>query len=376
MNITIVSNMGGPSWGGSEEVWYQLMLRAFEEGHMVHILGEPGTCSNKRLEVCTKRGGTVGEWRRSGITRLEPLCQKVLPNFTKRRLSNPDVLLVSLGSLPAATYVPGLISYLCRGEVPAVLLCQFNAEGLPISPGHRKQLRDVLGAVSRVAFCAEENRLLAERQFAVKMDTAVVLANPIRKVIESPVPMPEIGQEVVWACVARMETQWKGQDLLLQVLASRKWIERPWHLKLYGLGDDLEHVKRVVSMYGLNDKVTFEGYVSQAEDIWRSSHVMILPSRGEGTPLAVLEAMMCGRPILATDVGGNADVIEDGVTGWIADAATPRLLDAALERAWNDRSRWSEMGRMAHVAAKKLAATDPQGSLLKVLIDTAGGAAE
>jgi len=371
MNITVVSNMGGISWGGSEEAWYQLMLRAFDEGHMVNVLAEPGACSNKRLEACTARGGKVREWRRCNVARLEELCQRARPNFTKRRLCCPDVLLVSLGSLPAAAYVPGLISFLCRSEIPAVLFCQFNAEGLPISPEQRRQLQNVLGAVRRVAFCAEENRLLAERQFAVKMDAAVVLANPIREVLESPVPMPESGHEVVWACVARMETQWKAQDLLLQVLASPRWVERPWRLKLYGLGDDLEHVKNVASMYGLNDKVTFEGYVSRVEDMWNSAHAMILPSRGEGTPLAVLEAMMCGRPVLATDVGGNADVIEDGVTGWIADAATPRLLDAALERAWNDRPRWNEMGRRAHIAAKKLAAADPQGSLLKVLIDTA-----
>ena len=56
--------------------------------------------------------------------------------------------------------------------------------------------------------------------------------------------------------------------------------------------------------------------------IWAEHHALVLPSRFEGMPLVVVEAMLCGRPCIVTDVGGNAELIRDGINGFLAKAPT------------------------------------------------------
>ena len=73
-----------------------------------------------------------------------------------------------------------------------------------------------------------------------------------------------------------------------------------------------------------------------------------MPSIAEGTPLALIEAMICGRPSVVTNVGGNSAIVKDGITGFIAQAPTTALLDQALERAWMEKNNWSVMGNRAH----------------------------
>jgi glycosyltransferase involved in cell wall biosynthesis len=185
--------------------------------------------------------------------------------------------------------------------------------------------------------------------------------------LDAPLQIPDFQNGVVFGCVARFETLWKGQDLLIEILSKPPWTDRNWTLHLFGEGPDLEHVRAYTSLVGLGDRVFFNGYVRDLKKIWDKCHCMVLPSRGEGTPLAVLEAMMCGRPVVTTDAGGNAEILEDGVTGWIAETATQRSFAKAMERAWADRSRWEEMGRATHTKAKELSKNNPFQQLLNVL---------
>jgi glycosyltransferase involved in cell wall biosynthesis len=164
-----------------------------------------------------------------------------------------------------------------------------------------------------------------------------------------------------------METLWKGQDMLLEVLATQVWRERDWKLRLYGEGPDKEHVERLINLFGLNERVIFARFAHDMKSIWQDSQVMILPSRGEGTSLAMLEAMMCGRPVVATDVGGNREVLEEGLSGWIAEATTPQSLADAMERCWGARNSWASMGARAHESAKRIANEDPSLKLLAAL---------
>ena len=86
---------------------------------------------------------------------------------------------------------------------------------------------------------------------------------------------------------------------------------------------------------------------------------LVLPSRAEGLPLALVEAMMCGRPAIVTDVGGNGEVVRDGITGVIATSATVSALDSALGRFWAMRPQWKRMGIAAAEHIRTLVPADP-----------------
>ena len=367
MKIAVISNVCGCSWAGSEEVWYRMALAAQAAGDEVLACLHRDLHAGSPLELLRRQGGQVLAWQRGRVARLENLVQRFRPNFSDRRLEFPDVILLSCGSLPAITHVPGLMRYLRQTKTRFAVLCLFNADALAISPSERRDVAWLLENAKCQAFVADHNRTLAVRQFGVTLDDAAVFYGPLRQRFDQPVPMPNEDSEVVFSCVARLDTLWKAQDILLEVLAASAWRDRKWKLRLYGTGVDTDHLHRLVRMYGLLDRVTFKGYACDIREIWEDSQIMMLPSRGEGTPLATLEAMMCGRPVVTTDVGGHREVIIDGESGWIAEAATPYCFAMAMERAWEDRSKWAAMGMTAHRKALEIADLQPSLRLLAKL---------
>jgi glycosyltransferase involved in cell wall biosynthesis len=105
------------------------------------------------------------------------------------------------------------------------------------------------------------------------------------------------------------------------------------------------------------------------QKIWAEHDLLVLPSISEGTPISLIEAQLCGRASLVTRVDGNPEWVEEGKTGFLADAATVHHLRLALERAWENRHRWSEMGEAAREACLEKRDVDPGGTLLRLLCE-------
>jgi glycosyltransferase involved in cell wall biosynthesis len=167
--------------------------------------------------------------------------------------------------------------------------------------------------------------------------------------------------------VARLEITVKGQALVLQALAQPEWASRDWELDLFGAGPDEDYVRDFTRFLGLESRVRLRGYVEDVRSIWCDHHLLIMGSSAEGKPLALTEAMLCGRPAVVTDVGGNAELIQEDKTGFVAESATLPSLARALDRAWYRRERWEEMGRRAHaMMIERL--TPPPGEHLAGLI--------
>jgi glycosyltransferase involved in cell wall biosynthesis len=133
----------------------------------------------------------------------------------------------------------------------------------------------------------------------------------------------------------------------------------------------------MIDHFGLGRQATIAGWSADPERIWQENHALALASRVEGLPLVVVEAMLCGRPVVATNVAGNAEVVEDGTTGFLADAPTAASFGVALERFWERRSGLKGMGETAARAIRKQITAEPAkvfAEKIKLLLKEARGA--
>lgn len=130
-------------------------------------------------------------------------------------------------------------------------------------------------------------------------------------------------------------THQKNVELLLTALAALPPGQRP-RLALAGSGPLHESLQARARHLGLGDDVRFLGERRDARELMQAADFLVLPSRDEGLSNVVLEAMAAGRPVLATRVGGNAELIENDNTGVLFDCGDAAALTIALDRATAD----------------------------------------
>jgi glycosyltransferase involved in cell wall biosynthesis len=154
---------------------------------------------------------------------------------------------------------------------------------------------------------------------------------------------------------------------LFEVLNEKKWRERNLLVELYGKGENTYSLSKLKDHFKL-DKVNIAGHVNPG-DIWNRCHALILTSRYEGLPLALVEAMLCGRFGIVTKVSGNPEIINDNENGFLAKAPNAEFADEAMERAWNRRTEWEIIGQKAKEHSRKVIPNDPIEYFCRELID-------
>jgi glycosyltransferase involved in cell wall biosynthesis len=153
--------------------------------------------------------------------------------------------------------------------------------------------------------------------------------------------------------VTRLERQ-KGVDVFLRAVA-RIADEIPSVTVLVaGCGPLTRKMRRLASRLGIESRVKFLGLQEDPVPVMSAVDVFCMSSRWEGLPIAVLEAMALGKPVVAADAGGTAEVVDDGVTGLVVPREDPEALaDAVLDLLRHEDKR-RVMGRagMERVAKK------------------------
>jgi glycosyltransferase involved in cell wall biosynthesis len=122
----------------------------------------------------------------------------------------------------------------------------------------------------------------------------------------------------------------KGLDLLFKALAR---LRVPFYLQLVGDGDQRAALEKEAAAFSEPSRVEFLGWQDRATiaELYRNAHLFVFPSRDEGMPNVVLEAMASGLPVLATAIPGSRDLVRDGVNGRIVPADNAAALGEALE---------------------------------------------
>ena len=267
------------------------------------------------------------------------------------RKRRPQLVVFSEGT----TYPPIELLELCLSEkLPFVTISHKNWDELWQSDSSAERYRNALGRARRCYFVSEANLRLAERQIGFDLSNAEVVRNPYNVSFDAsptwPAPVAErgIAPSVCW----KIGTGQKGQDILFEALASPKWENRDWHLSLYGEGPIKNPLERLAVRLGISNRVTFAGHVASVEDIWTANHALIMPSRYEGMPLAMVEAMLCGRPVLATDVAGHSEIVIDGKTGYLA--GPPTVCDCGGVLGETLRANKANLENMGKAGAERI----------------------
>jgi len=110
------------------------------------------------------------------------------------------------------------------------------------------------------------------------------------------------------------------------------------HLAIIGDGDLRLDLEDTVKVMGLSTRVHFTGWWQDVPSAMADLNIVLLTSRNEGTPVSLIEALACGRPVIATDVGGVKSVVKDGINGRLCPAGNPDRVAASLRSVLADPS--------------------------------------
>jgi glycosyltransferase involved in cell wall biosynthesis len=145
-------------------------------------------------------------------------------------------------------------------------------------------------------------------------------------------------------------SRYKGQDNLLEAaaLAKAKGSNVKYLLVGPGSKENVDALLSKIKDLNLTEDVFYLGYREDAPELIKGSDFFVLPSVKEGFPLAVLEAMALGKPVIATDCCGPADMVNDGVNGYLVPVGRPDLLGDKILQLSRDKSAMANMGEQSY----------------------------
>jgi L-malate glycosyltransferase len=375
MRILIISLMEGFPWGGSEELWYRVANHALSLNHEVHVTVKKWDFVPDKVQELIKKGTKV-HFRENEVTPHKiRLLRKIFKNFGEQKnkweiiLENQfDHLLISFGGAYTILGHQDLIAMLSETKVSYSIIQQYNTENSFLYDSLRNQGREVFKNAQNVFFVCRRNQETTERNLVCKFNNARIISNPANLTnTEKHIPFPDIEKTLSFASVARFDVEIKNQDFLIEAFSDDKWKNRNFSLNFYGQGPGENYLKELITLYGLEDKVNIHGHINDISVVWERNHVLLLPSSSEGSPLTIIEAMYCSRPVMATDVGGNAELIDEQ-SGFLVSGVTLRTISNTLDRIWNNKVELEKMGLNARKRIITIHNNTSHSDILNVII--------
>jgi len=143
-------------------------------------------------------------------------------------------------------------------------------------------------------------------------------------------------------------SQEKGQDRIPRIAADLMARRDDFQFILIGEGPDEEDLRALIEREGVGDRVDLHPFVADIRPYYRAATLCVLPSRREGMPNVVLEALLMGCPLVSMDVGGVKEIVSPGVEALVVPQDDVGSLVRAIESVLDDdqlRKRLSVAGR-------------------------------
>lgn len=294
-------------------------------------------------EALHLRGHQVLVVTGAGRPYLELLRQRSLPHTQLTGLVRPLRPCYDLQALAALIgllrrFRPDLVSTHSSkagilGRLAAALTgipCLFTCHGWSFAvPGLQGWVYYVLerfcAPLARRIICVAEPVRQAGLRAGIAPHRLVTIPNAMPDILPQGLARPADGLPVRIVMVGRLEAQ-KAQDQLVGAVAGLPTV----HLDLVGDGPREAELRALVAERGLTERVTFWGYRRDVARLLAQAHIFALISHWEAFPRSTLEAMRAGLPVVVSDVGGAADAVVEGVTGYVIPPGRSDILEARL----------------------------------------------
>jgi glycosyltransferase involved in cell wall biosynthesis len=194
-----------------------------------------------------------------------------------------------------------------------------------------------------------------DKNSEIKIPNGDVLLNPLSFPVPStPSPFPPLQNgNYRFIMLAALELWRKAQDNLVKALSSEKWKERNWTLHLYGDGKDREKLETLIQANGMAGKIFLEGHTSNVQSALENAHLLFQITYIDAMPLVIVEAMAMGRAAVVSRIGDMPRWVNEAENGWISPDASAEQIDATLEKAWQQKEQWKQMGENAFSVFQK-----------------------
>jgi glycosyltransferase involved in cell wall biosynthesis len=251
----------------------------------------------------------------------------------------PDILHANL-SVPWAC-APGLTAALATPGLRVVAVQQLPLRTTRLDEWLRT--RGLLVRLDAHVAVGEASGRRVEDFYALGRHSVLSVPNGVPDVpLPAPAPRPP-GAPLRVVSAARLDPV-KGADVLLRALPRVPGVE----VTLLGEGGWRSHLEALAAELGVADRVAMPGWSDHARQALVQYDVVVLPSRSEGFPLSIAEAMLAARPVVATPIGSVTELVTDGGTGLLVPVGDDAALAVALARLRDDRHlarRLGERGR-------------------------------
>ncbi len=158
--------------------------------------------------------------------------------------------------------------------------------------------------------------------------------------------------EIVIGLVGRL-TPVKNHQMLLKIAQNMKKNYPQLRFVIIGDGECRQQLQEEASRLDLKN-IVFTGWIQESAKIYSDLDIVVLTSHNEGTPVTLIEAMFCGKPIIATKVGGVIDLIENGTNGFLVQPGNISEFQNSLVALLDSEKRY-QLGQSGKEIAQKFA---------------------
>jgi len=332
----VISDLGG---GGAQKVFVRLANSWAEAGREVSVVTLAGLQADRhRLHPSIRRVTLDSVAISSG-----PLSA-IMANF--RRIAGLRRILRDLSPRVAIGFIAPtniLLILAARGLGCRIVVSERNDPGRQSFGKIWDWLRRTLYRQADLVTANSVNALDALGAY-VPREQLLLVPNPLDIPVDPP-PAAMRATEII--AVGRLHAQ-KGYDILLPAFAEVRARWPNWTLRILGTGDLRNELQGQAASLGLTDAVIWNGYVEDPAPYYRNAAIFVLPSRFEGMPNALLEAMANGLPSVVSDAAGGAlDFVEQDVSGILVPSGDSGMLAAALMRLVGSQELRADMGAAA-----------------------------